>query len=125
MFNAVIILYLLVLIDFFVKLLKIFIVRYLFIILTSFFVQSQTEVSGIIDEETNWTVSGSPYTIIENTTFNSDLTIEAGVTVNLIGGYVRVKGKLIANGTESAIIKFTGQHGVWLDNTNTTFNQKF
>lgn len=83
---------------------------------------SQTNISGIFDENTTWTVSESPYNITSDVTFNSNLTIESGVTVNLNGGYLRVRGKLIANGTELKEIKFIGQHGVWLDNTTTLFD---
>ena len=78
--------------------------RYLFILLTGFFVYSQTEVSGIIDEETTWTVSGSPYIVTGNVLIknNTKLIIESSVVINFVeDNSIIVKGFLIINGTDS------------------------
>jgi hypothetical protein len=48
-------------------------------------VGAATEVGGVIDTDTTWTVAGSPYIVVENVivngTFNPTLTIEPGVTI--------------------------------------------
>ena len=96
--------------------------KILLILLLPFSVYCQTDVSGIVNEATTWSISGSPYNITADVVFNSGLTIEAGVSVNLNGGYLRVKEKLIANGTSDNNISFAGFMGVWLDQTSVTFD---
>jgi|TARA_B110000208_G_scaffold191965_1_gene261334 hypothetical protein len=96
--------------------------KILLILLLPFSVYCQTDVSGIVNEATTWSISGSPYNITADVVFNSGLTIEAGVSVNLNGGHLRVKEKLIANGTLDNNISFAGFMGVWLDQTSVTFD---
>src|SRR5258705_8004046 len=64
---------------------------------------AQTNVSGTITQDTQWTLSGSPYTltgtvgIINGVT----LTVDAGVQIN--GNYdLLIKGVLAINGTTGA-----------------------
>ena len=74
-----------------------------------------TDVGGIIDADTTWTLDNSPYIVVGNILVNEGvtLTIEPGVTVKFdrhpeFGNlYLYVDGTLIARGTESNIITFT------------------
>ena len=76
-------------------------------------VSADTEVSGILNTNTTWTLSGSPYTIINTVQIPSGivLTIEPGVEINanaLDPGrqLFTVKGAIIANGTSDKLINF-------------------
>jgi len=63
--------------------------------------QDSTEVGGIIDSDTTWTIENSPYVAESPLLVNSSvtLTIEPGVTVYLINTYMRINGTLNARGT--------------------------
>jgi hypothetical protein len=72
---------------------------------------SQSNISGVINSNTAWTVANSPYTITGNTLVNSGvtLTVDPGVTVNFNSEfYLQVEGTLSAVGTVSDSIVFTG-----------------
>ena len=69
-------------------------------------------VSGSIAADTTWTAAGGPYQVTANLTINSGatLTIQAGTTVYLASGVnlaVNSGGRLLAEGTDTAHIRFT------------------
>jgi hypothetical protein len=70
--------------------------------------QSGTNESGIINSDTTWTMSGSPYNLVGNVLVNNGvtLTVEAGVTVNLNSYYMVINGTLQARGTSASQIRF-------------------
>lgn len=79
----------------------------LFVSIYSF---SQTNVSGIINSNTTWSLANSPYTITGNILVNPGvtLTIEAGVTIEVNSGLgLQSSGEVIAIGTPSSRILFT------------------
>ncbi|MFA6427872.1 MAG: hypothetical protein WCW16_05570 [Candidatus Magasanikbacteria bacterium] len=87
-------------------------------LITSNQVDAETEVKGIISEDTVWGLDGSPYIITGNILVNSgvNLTIEPGVIVkfrkHLVMGqglYMKIDGTLTARGTQSNKIKFTAE----------------
>ena len=91
-------------------------------------VNAATDVNGIISSDTAWTKAKSPYNLTGNMIIDEGITlnIEAGVTVNLNGYYVRVNGTLIAKGTStdnivfnSGSIKFTQSSDSWNAQTGT------
>jgi hypothetical protein len=72
---------------------------------------AQTNVSGTYSTNTNWSLSGSPYTVVGDILVPSGVTfsIDPGVTVNFSGDYqILIKGTAIANGTTLSPITFTG-----------------
>lgn len=93
--------------------------------------QSGTNVSGIINSDTTWTMSGSPYTFTGpvDVIHGITLTIEAGTTVNLQSYYIQVDGTLTAkgssvsninlNGGSSGSIRFTKSSPSWNENKGT------
>jgi hypothetical protein len=72
--------------------------------------ESGTSVSGVIDSNSTWTKSKSPYTltgplaIIQGIT----VTIEPGTTINLNTHYIQVNGTLRATGVPNEKITFNG-----------------
>lgn len=89
--------------------------------------QSGTNVSGLINSNTVWTKTGSPYNLTGNAAVNQGirLTIQPGVTVNFNGYYLRVNGTLTAIGTSaekiilnSARIIFTELSDSWNEQTS-------
>ena len=71
---------------------------------------SSTNVSGVIDTDTNWHLSDSPIVVIGNITVNDGvtLTIEPGVVVKFESlKSLVVNGILIAQGTSANPISFT------------------
>ncbi len=69
-------------------------------------------VSGAITSNTSWTAADGPYRVIANLTVNSGatLTIQAGASVYLSSGVnltVANGGRLLAEGTSNAPIRFT------------------
>ena len=66
---------------------------------------------GLIDEDTVWTLSGSPY-FIDGDVFLAEgvlLEIEPGVEVRFRGGdYLTVSGQLVADGLPETPIGFVG-----------------
>ena len=71
---------------------------------------SQTIISGLISNNTTWTVNNSPYIISGNTVLMSgfELEIQNGVEVLFDGNYsINIYGRLICNGTENNNIKFS------------------
>ena len=78
----------------------VFLVSIIFV-LSSFILESEnatagTTVSGMISTDTNWTLAGSPYTVVGNTRVENGatLTVEAGVQVLFDGRHY-----ILANGT--------------------------
>lgn len=76
------------------------------------------DVPATIDSNTTWMVSASPYNITQDVTITegATLTIEPGVTVFFtFQTSIIVQGELIAQGTEEAVILFTGDEpeSVW------------
>ena len=70
-----------------------------------------TDVGGDITSNTTWTLAGSPYNVIANLRVipNVTLTIQPGVEVRFISNTrLRVEGRLVAQGSPSSRIKFTG-----------------
>lgn len=71
-------------------------------------VQAATNVIGLINTNTTWTLANSPYSLsgpvgVAN---NTILTIEPGVVVNLNQFYMKINGTLYARGTNSQNIIF-------------------
>jgi parallel beta-helix repeat protein len=72
--------------------------------------EGPTEISGVIDSNATWTLDNSPYIVVENTLVEQQvtLTIQPGVIIKFDQGvYMKIKGNLIADGTESELITFT------------------
>jgi hypothetical protein len=70
---------------------------------------AQTNVSGVISTNTNWTKAGSPYNVTGNLLVNSGvkLTIEDGVNIKVNGGfYIKIEGILDAVGLTTSKIIF-------------------
>jgi len=73
-----------------------------------------TDVGGIIDTDTTWTLAGSPYIVTSNVLVNSGvtLTIEPCVVVKFNSGRaLQIDGELIAQGTPTNPITFTSNAG--------------
>ncbi|MEJ2242609.1 MAG: right-handed parallel beta-helix repeat-containing protein [Candidatus Bathyarchaeota archaeon] len=73
------------------------------------FVQA-TDVPSIINSNTIWTKTDSPYELKGPVLVNNGviLTIEPGTTVNLYNYYIQIDGTLIAKGNDSERITFNG-----------------
>jgi parallel beta-helix repeat protein len=72
-----------------------------------------TDVSGLISADTNWDLTGSPYTVVDNVTVDSGvkLTIDAGVEVKFDGPFsLLVNGTLHAVGNATSRINFTSNN---------------
>ena len=77
---------------------------------------SVVTVSSAIAADTTWSASGGPYSVTASITVNSGatLTIEPGATVYLGSGVnltVNNGGRIVANGTETAPIRFSRTPG--------------
>ncbi len=71
---------------------------------------SQTNVSGIINSNTTWSLANSPYIVTGNVLVNTGVTliIEPGVTVKVNSGLnIQSRGEIIANGNNNLRITFT------------------
>lgn len=69
---------------------------------------SQTNVSGIIHQNTTWTKANSPYVLTGDVGIPSvyTLTVEPGVTISRTGNYkILINGAFIANGTQQDSIR--------------------
>lgn len=83
--------------------------------------KAQTNVSGFINANTNWTLAGSPYIVTGNALLSQGftLTIDPGVEVRFgTNNALQIDGQLIAIGTPSQRIVFTSnqsnpQPGDW------------
>jgi parallel beta-helix repeat protein len=73
-------------------------------------VEGYEVVNGVMTSDTTWTKTESPYNLTGNMAIDEGVTlnIEAGVTVNLNGYYIRVNGTLTARGTSADNILFNG-----------------
>lgn len=100
--------------------------RHLFILAVAAFglvnsAAAQTNVSGYINANTNWTLAGSPYIVTGNALLSQGytLTIDPGVVVKFdANNALQIDGQLIAIGTLSQRIVFTSnqaspQPGDW------------
>ena len=70
---------------------------------------AETEVGGIINSDTTWTLANSPYIITGTVQVPSDITliIDQGVTVKVNSGEkIKIAGILNVNGSENLPIKF-------------------
>ncbi len=69
-----------------------------------------TNIGGLINSDTVWTKTGSPYSFTGSVGISQGvtLTVEPGATVNLGSYYLRVNGTLTAKGTSSDKITFNG-----------------
>lgn len=96
--------------------------------------QTSTPVNGIINSDTTWTKTNSPYNLTGPVAINQGvaLTIEAGTSVNLNGYYIQVNGTLNAIGTSTSQIFFTGSampssspnYGILFTSSSTGWNQQ-
>src|SRR5437899_2982871 len=78
--------------------------------LLSLVAKSQTNVSGFINANTTWTVTGSPYIVVANALVSQGytLTIQPGVTIKFnTNCALQIDGELIAIGTPTNHISFT------------------
>ncbi len=75
--------------------------------------QASSETTGIINADTTWTKTNSPYTLTGPVAVNTGvtLTIDPGVTVNLGAFYIQVNGTLVAKGTSTDKIYFNSVNG--------------
>jgi hypothetical protein len=90
---------------------KIQIICFFILILFTSYISAQTEISGKIPFSTTWRVDLSPYSVIGDVQVPDGvtLTIEPGVEIQFAGAYeILVQGNIIANGTETDTITFTG-----------------
>jgi hypothetical protein len=73
-------------------------------------VQASTEVTGIINSDTTWTKTNSPYSLTAPVAVREGvtLTIEAGTTVNFNDYYIVVNGTLRARGSNTDQIHLNG-----------------
>ena len=74
------------------------------------FIYSQTNISGIINNNQVWTISGSPYIITNNVliTTGAELQINPGVIIKFnSGNSLQVQGVLKAHGSSTNKIIFT------------------
>ena len=76
--------------------------------------QNGTNVNGIINSDTTWTQTNSPYTFTGPVSINAGvtLTIQPGVTVNIGTYYLQVNGTITAKGTSSNTITINGNSTV-------------
>ncbi len=84
-------------------------------------------VSGALSTDTAWTSAGGPYLVTANLTVNNGvtLTIQAGTTVFLASGVnisVANGGRILADGTDGAHIRFTRPQGSSANWGGITFN---
>ena len=74
----------------------------------------QTNVSGVITEDTEWTLKGSPYYVMSDAavTSNATLTIDPGVEIRFSNRTkLIIRGNLIAVGASTDSISFTSNGG--------------
>jgi parallel beta-helix repeat protein len=88
----------------------------------SLYVEGQTQTNGIINSNTMWNKTNSPYTLTAPVTISSGatLTIEAGVEVNLNGNCLQADGILVAKGSSTEKVYLSG--GSLLLNSNSIIN---
>jgi parallel beta-helix repeat protein len=74
------------------------------------YVGAQTPADGIINSNTTWDKTSSPYTLTAPITICSGatLTIEAGVQVNLNGNSLQADGTLVAQGSSTEKVYLSG-----------------
>lgn len=71
---------------------------------------AQTNISGLISSDMNWSIAGSPYIVVGNTLLSSGytITIDPGVEVKFNSNTtIQIDGGLIAIGTAQNRIRFT------------------
>ncbi len=86
------------------------------LLLISFSVSGQTNVSGFITTDSVWTLAGSPYQVTSNLQVSSSgsLTVEAGVEVQInTNTTIIVQGTLIATDATFTSMQATKQKGDW------------
>lgn len=90
------------------------------------FVHASTEVIGIMNADTTWTKSNSPYNLTGNMAIEKGvtLTIEPGVTINLNNFYMQVNGTLIARGSRTDNIRFNGVGSIEFTASSTSWNEQ-
>jgi plastocyanin/aerobic-type carbon monoxide dehydrogenase small subunit (CoxS/CutS family) len=74
-------------------------------------IASNSNLSGTINNDTTWALSGSPYTITGNVLVSSGvtLTIQPGVVINFSDDFkILVKGNITSSGTSGSLITFNG-----------------
>jgi hypothetical protein len=99
--------------------------------------ETGTEVGGVLNENTTWTLENSPFFLTAPLLVNEGvtLTIEPGVTVYLTDHYIRVAGTLNARGTPtnpiSIICNSTEEHldayddaPIQFTSTSTSWNEQ-
>ena len=84
------------------------------------YVGAQTQTSGIINSNTTWDKTNSPYMLTAPITIRpgATLTIEAGVQVNLNGSYLQADGTLVVQGSPTEKVHLSG--GSLILNSNST-----
>ncbi len=76
--------------------------------LFSFSSFSQTNVSGTLAADAEWTLAGSPYTITSTVGVPAGVTLTIHPGVKVAGNFdLVVKGKIVANGSSAQPIEFT------------------
>jgi plastocyanin/aerobic-type carbon monoxide dehydrogenase small subunit (CoxS/CutS family) len=74
-------------------------------------IASNSNLSGSVNNDTTWALSGSPYTITGNVLVSNGvtLTIQPGVVINFSDDFkILVKGNIISSGTSESLITFNG-----------------
>lgn len=94
-----------------------------FVIISSWPVFADTEVGGIIDNDTTWSLADSPYNITSTIQINEGitLTIEPGVVINGNGFIIEFFYHLYAIGSYESRIVFNNVHLVSGSNTISSF----
>jgi hypothetical protein len=88
-------------------------------------VKASVDVPSIINSDTIWTQSNSPYELKGPVLINEGvtLTIEPGTTVNLNDYYMQVNGTLNARGTKSNLINLNSGTIVFKDSSTDWYEQ--
>jgi len=75
-------------------------------------VQAATEVGGIINVNTTWSLADSPYSVVNDVqlAYGATLTVEPNVVINGGGLSIKVWGTLDATGNEQSRIVFENVH---------------
>jgi hypothetical protein len=82
--------------------------------------QIGTSVNGILNSDTVWTTSGSPYVLTGPLAVHSGTTlrIEHGAIVDIGNYYFQINGTLIVRGTNSDLVQFRGGQIVFTSISN-------
>jgi hypothetical protein len=97
----------------------------IFLVIFSIFFLEQlslanTQVGGIINSDTTWTSTSSPYSLTSNVqvAYGSTLTINEGVVINGNNHNIKIWGDFIVKGSDNSKIIFNNTNIVPAGNTS-------